>query len=132
MFTKKSEGICILFAEIKRILLNNCLFPILLTFLYLVGIYQKTELQTISSLTRIQLIIVTDNCSNDKYFDKMSEQFWHKIVSNEDIEQAKSAYTDAFQYAILVSAKGQLISKGNFCDFKSTKNLTNILSTLLP
>ena len=78
-------------------------------FLYLVGLYKKTELQTISSQTRTQLIIVIDNCSNSKYFDKMSEQFWHKNVSNEDIEQAKSAYKDAFQYAILVSAKGQLI-----------------------
>ena len=69
---------------------------------------------------------------DDLSFDKMSEQFWHKNVSNEDIEQAKSAYKDAFQYAILVSAKGQLISKGNFGDFKSTKNPTKFLSTLLP
>ena len=85
--------------------------------------------KTISS--RTQFIIVTDNCSNSKYFDKMSEQFWHKNVSNEDIEQAKSAYKDAFQYAILVSAKGQLISKDNFGDFKSTKKPTKFLSTLL-
>ena len=62
----------------------------------------------------------------------MSEQVWHKNVSNEDIEQAKSAYRDAFQYAILVSAKGQLISKGNFGDFKSTKKPTKFLSTFLP
>ena len=41
-----SKGI-ILFAEIKRILLNIFFIPILLTFLYLVALYHKTELQTI-------------------------------------------------------------------------------------
>ena len=73
---------------------------------------------------------MTDNCSNSKYFDKMSEQFWHKNVSNEDIEEAKSAYRDAFQYAILVSAKGQLISKGNIGDFKSTKKTNEIFVSI--
>ena len=35
----------------------------------------------------------------------MTEQFWHKDVSDEDIEQAKSAYREAFKYPSLVSAK---------------------------
>ena len=61
-----SEG----FILINQIFLKISFIPILLTFMYLVALYQKTELLTISSQTRTQLIIVTDNCSTKAKFGK--------------------------------------------------------------
>ena len=49
----------ILFAGIDQILLKIYFIHILITFIYLVALYQKT----ISSQTRTELIIVADNCS---------------------------------------------------------------------
>ena len=46
----------------------------------------------------------------------MTEQFWHKDVSKDTIEEAKIAYKEAFKYPSLVSAK--LDEKSNLIESK--------------
>ena len=64
----KDSEVFILFAENSQILLKILVIPILLTFMYLVRLYQKTELLNNIKSTRTQLIIVAEIRYIDGYF----------------------------------------------------------------